>query len=114
MDLIEEDPVEDEESTPTRTEKKAGSGLNLKAMGPQGTLVQKLKNQVLTAITQLLEDIEEVPEQIAAQAKEHIHSNDVVLTYGHSSRVLTGFFQEAVKDIFFEIVVCETAPSYSG
>jgi len=55
-----------------------------------------------------------VPELISSQAKEHIHSNDVVLTYGHSSSVLAGFFQEAARDIFFEVVVCETAPSYSG
>jgi hypothetical protein len=48
LDQIEED--EDEDGTPTQPRRPA-------AQAPQGTLVQKLKNQVLTAITQLLEDI---------------------------------------------------------
>jgi translation initiation factor 2B subunit (eIF-2B alpha/beta/delta family) len=53
--------------------------------------MQKLKNAVLSAIDNLREDVENVPEIIASQAKEHIHANDVVLTYGDSS-VLIGFF----------------------
>ncbi|TNV78355.1 hypothetical protein FGO68_gene3293 [Halteria grandinella] len=76
--------------------------------------MQKLKNNVLSAINNLREDIENVPEIIASQAKEHIHANDVILTYGRSSNVLIGFFQEAAKEMFFEVVVCESAPSYSG
>jgi hypothetical protein len=48
LDQIEED--DDEDTTPKQQRKPA-------AQAPQGFLVQKLKNQVLTAITQLLEDI---------------------------------------------------------
>lgn len=50
---------------------------------------------------------------ITGQAREHIHSNDVILTYGRSN-MLVQFFEEASKEIFFEVVVAESAPSYSG
>jgi translation initiation factor 2B subunit (eIF-2B alpha/beta/delta family) len=52
---------------------------------------------LLTAIENLIADIESVPESIAAQAQDHIHSNDVILTYGQSSDVFINFFQEAAK-----------------
>ena len=39
LDQIEEDLIEDEETTPKSELKKGGSGLNLKAMGTQSTLV---------------------------------------------------------------------------
>lgn len=40
----------------------------------------------------MIEDIESVHDMITSQAKEHIHSNDVILTYGRSN-ILDSFFQ---------------------
>eukprot|EP00347_Sterkiella_histriomuscorum_P022712 403337443 len=77
------------------------------------TLNLKLKNALLQAIGLMIEDIESVHDMITAQANEHIHKEDVILTYG-KSQILSGFFEEASKDKFFEVLVCETAPSYSG
>jgi len=52
----------------------------------------RLKDNILTAIDNLIADIESVPESIASQASDHIHSNDVILTYGQSGNVLVNFF----------------------
>jgi translation initiation factor eIF-2B subunit beta len=75
---------------------------------------ERLKDNLLTYIDNLVADIESVPESIASQAQDHIHSNDVILTYGQSGNVLVNFFKEAAESIIFEVVVCESAPSYSG
>ncbi len=40
----------------------------------------------------MIQDIESVHDMITAQAKEHIHSNDVILTYGRSN-ILNTFFE---------------------
>jgi translation initiation factor eIF-2B subunit beta len=130
---IDEENVEDEgnENTPASgnattsgsTSKRIGSGLNLRAQtstsssshpGGSINLYQTLQNNLITKIDDLMEDIENVRAIISEQAKEHIHSNDVILTYGQSSNALINFFKEAAESLFFEVVVCESAPSYSG
>ena len=120
MDKIDEEE-DDENSTTPISGGKRGSLLNLKqqlsASSSSLNLLgvgERLKDTLLTAIENLIADIESVPESIAAQAQDHIHSNDVILTYGQSGNVVVNFFQEAAKSIFFEVVVCESAPSYSG
>ena len=52
----------------------------------------KLKNAVLQSIQMLIDDIEAVHDMITDQAKEHIHSNDVILTYG-KSKILNNFLE---------------------
>jgi translation initiation factor eIF-2B subunit beta len=52
----------------------------------------KLKNSLLQAINLMIEDIESVHDMITSQAKEHIHSNDVIMTYGRSN-ILNSFFE---------------------
>ena len=47
------------------------------------------------------------------QAKEHISDNDLILTFSLSD-TLVSFFTEASKECTFEVIVCETAPTFSG
>lgn len=47
------------------------------------------------------------------QAREHISDNDLILTY-HTSGTLTSFFTEAKESANFEVIVCETAPEFTG
>ena len=58
-------------------------------------------------------EVEACYESITEQALEHIQSNDVILTYGQS-QLLENFFKEAKNEIYFEVVVCETAPTFVG
>ena len=45
---------------------------------------------------------------------DHIQANDRILTYG-KSHILESFFEAAKqKSKHFEIIICESAPSYSG
>jgi len=48
-------------------------------------------------------------EDIAKQALEHIHSNEIILTVGKSSEVEM-FLKEAAKDRTFEVFITECSP----
>ena len=65
------------------------------------------------AICEVLEEIENSKELVTAQAREHISDNDLILTY-HTSSTLTNFFIEAKESANFEVIVCETAPKFTG
>ena len=48
---------------------------------------------------------------IAAQALDHIHSNEVIMTAGYSKTV-EAFLKAAARKRKFEVIVTESAPSY--
>ena len=50
---------------------------------------------------------------ITEQALDHIHSNEVVLTFG-ACRAVSSFLREAAKKRRFAVVVAEGAPGYYG
>jgi len=80
----------------TGSNQKRQSTINLG--GGVTTINYKLKNSLLQSINLMIQDIESVHDMITAQAIEHIHSNDVILTYGRSN-ILTSFFE--VTSILF-------------
>eukprot|EP00250_Pteridium_aquilinum_P015954 c22857_g2_i2 orf=281-1489(-) len=73
----------------------------------------KLKHAVIEGINELLDDIENNHAQIAEQALEHIHQDEVILTLGHS-RTLFQFLCEAKKKRSFKVFIAEGAPRYQG
>ncbi|GLJ40595.1 hypothetical protein SUGI_0838010 [Cryptomeria japonica] len=73
----------------------------------------KLKHGVIEAINELLEEIDNCHSQIAEQALEHIHQNEVILTLAHSRTVMK-FLCEAKKKRSFQVFVAEGAPRYQG
>lgn len=75
LDKIDEEEDDENSSTPVSGGNKKGSGLNLRSqlshssVGHQQSGVgERLKDQLLTAIENLITDIESVPESIASQA----------------------------------------------
>jgi len=52
-------------------------------------------------------------QSVTEQAKEHISDNDLILTFGFSETVIC-FFQEAHEVCKFEVIVAETAPTFTG
>jgi len=72
-----------------------------------------LKKPIHAAITELDEEISTAHEQIADQATEHIHANEVILTHGRDPTVET-FLRAAHKKRPFEVVVAQTAPANEG
>eukprot|EP00250_Pteridium_aquilinum_P015953 c22857_g1_i2 orf=155-949(-) len=78
-------------------------------LGDKNSKGWKLKHAVMEAINELLEDIDNCYAQIAEQAIEHIHQNEVILTLGRS-RTLLHFLCEAKKMRAFQVFIAEGAP----
>ncbi|KAI9357010.1 hypothetical protein DFJ73DRAFT_821828 [Zopfochytrium polystomum] len=72
-----------------------------------------LKNNVMEAIREMIDEYENAATNIASQALEYIHSNEIIMTLGRSSAV-ERFLKEAAKVRKFQVIVAETAPSYAG
>ncbi|XXG41410.1 hypothetical protein AAC387_Pa01g1874 [Persea americana] len=75
---------------------------------------RKLKHDVIEAINELIQDIDTCHEQIAEQAVEHIHQNEVILTLGRSRTVKEFLCAAKEKKRSFRVFVAEGAPRYQG
>ncbi|KAJ1451818.1 hypothetical protein M885DRAFT_487284 [Pelagophyceae sp. CCMP2097] len=75
----------------------------------------ELRQNVMEQIVELYDEVEGVREPISAQALQHVHSHDVIMTLGNS-RSVRDFIKKAasVKGRRFEVFVTETAPSFEG
>ncbi|XP_052723174.1 uncharacterized protein LOC108343748 isoform X3 [Vigna angularis] len=80
----------------------------------KGSRVRKLKHDVIEAVNELIQDISTCYEQIAEQAVEHIHHNEVILTLGSSKTVLEFLYTAKEKQRSFKVFVAEGAPRYQG
>ncbi|RDX58257.1 Translation initiation factor eIF-2B subunit beta, partial [Mucuna pruriens] len=80
----------------------------------KSTRGRKLKHDVIEAVNELIRDITTCHEQIAEQAVEHIHQNEVILTLGSSKTVLEFLCAAKEKKRSFKVVVAEGAPRYQG
>lgn len=80
----------------------------------KNSVTRKLKHNVIEAVNELIQEIATCHEQIAEQAVEHIHQNEVIMTLG-SSRTVTEFLCAAKeKKRSFRVFVAEGAPRYQG
>ncbi|XP_032800621.1 translation initiation factor eIF2B subunit beta [Petromyzon marinus] len=73
----------------------------------------QLKPIVIEAINELLLELEGSVDNIAMQALEHIHSNEVIMTMG-MSRTVDAFLKEAARKRKFHVIVAECAPFCHG
>lgn len=70
-----------------------------------------LRNRLLDHLTEYKVELETSTENIAAQALEHIHTNEIILTVGISNTV-EKFLKHAAKQRKFQVIVVEAAPLY--
>jgi translation initiation factor eIF-2B subunit beta len=75
--------------------------------------LNKIKSQIIEAINDWMGNIDDHYSLIAEQAIEHIHTNEVIMTFGLSGCV-AAFLKEAGRKRKFKLFVAEAAPSYSG
>ncbi|XP_052274770.1 translation initiation factor eIF-2B subunit beta-like isoform X2 [Dreissena polymorpha] len=76
--------------------------------------VKDLKATVIEAMTELKTEIETSVDNIATQALEHIHSNEVIMTAG-KSKTVEAFLKDAARyKRKFQVIVVECAPFYHG
>ena len=78
-----------------------------------GPSAYQLKPLLIQAMQELIDELETVDTNIAKDARDHIHSGEVILTLGDSSTVQS-FLRAAGKHRKFITVVPESAPSFSG
>ncbi|OWF40818.1 translation initiation factor eIF-2B subunit beta-like [Mizuhopecten yessoensis] len=76
-------------------------------------VVPTLKVSVIEALNELKVELENSADNIAGQALEHIHSNEVIMTAG-KSKTVEAFLKKAAKKRKFQVIVAECAPFYQG
>jgi translation initiation factor eIF-2B subunit beta len=76
----------------------------------------ELKIRISESIKELEEEITSSYENVSEQSIQHIHANEVIMTFGRS-RTVEVFLKEAFgkgKKRNFQCIVAEAAPSYGG
>jgi translation initiation factor eIF-2B subunit beta len=68
-----------------------------------------LKPRIFEAIAEIELDIETSVQDIAQQALEHIHSNEIILTMGKSNTI-QAFLERAAKKRKFHVIIAENEP----
>ncbi|CAG7846243.1 Probable translation initiation factor eIF-2B subunit beta AltName: Full=eIF-2B GDP-GTP exchange factor subunit beta [Serendipita indica DSM 11827] len=74
---------------------------------------QSIRPALISAIEEVMDELETVFETVSSSAKDHIHSDEIVLTLG-MSRTVEAFLKKAALDRKFTALVAEAAPSFSG
>lgn len=73
-----------------------------------------LRDALLDHLQEIEIELETSSENVSAQAEEHIHSSEVILTLGHS-RSVENFLKRAIKKRkFLTIIIAECAPECRG
>lgn len=75
--------------------------------------ITDLKLSVMEGIAELVDEIETLHVNIADQAMEYIHTDEVILTFGLSLSV-EAFLKTAAKKRAFQVIVVESAPLLTG
>ncbi|XP_046561397.1 translation initiation factor eIF-2B subunit beta-like [Haliotis rubra] len=75
--------------------------------------IPTLKASIIEAIGELRSELETSADNIATQALEHIHSNEVIMTAG-KSKTVEAFLKDAARKRKFQVIVVECAPFYHG
>ncbi len=71
------------------------------------------KQEVIDGVNDLIEELKDIDAAIAVHAPEHIHSNEIILTFGFS-RTVAQFLLRAKEKRDFHAVVAEGAPTLQG
>jgi len=74
---------------------------------------KELKSNILSTLSELISEQGNLYINIADQAIEHIHANEVIMTYG-TSKTVVEFFKAAARKRHFEVIIAECAPSFRG
>lgn len=74
------------------------------------TTSKDLKAEIISGIEEIIDELDQVDDQIAGYAQEHIHSNEVVLTHS-SSLSVQKFLLKAAEKRKFTVIVAESYPN---
>jgi translation initiation factor eIF-2B subunit beta len=98
-------------ATPPGSNSPGKSTLNATSLAQRiATTTKDLKAEVISGIEEIIDELEQVDDQIAAYAQEHIHSNEVILTHS-SSLSVQKFLLKAAEKRKFTVIVAESYPN---
>lgn len=72
-----------------------------------------LKKSIAANLRELMEELERSPQDIAGQALDHIHFDEVIMTFGYS-RTVEKFLKKAASKRKCQVVIAEAAPLLTG
>jgi len=92
---------------------RSGMDLGLAPTKSEASSESNLRGDIVEAIDELLSELETSIENITTQSLEHIHSDEVILTAGHS-RTVEKFLIQAGRKRSIKVIVAEGAPYFQG
>ncbi|KZT09734.1 nagb/rpia/CoA transferase-like protein [Laetiporus sulphureus 93-53] len=94
---------------------KSDGTITLKEDDPDDpdSFARSIKPVLMEAIQDVLDELETVYDNVSKTAKDHIHSDEIILTIGHSKTV-EAFLKLAGHYRNYTVIVAETGPSYDG
>ncbi|KAJ8984906.1 hypothetical protein NQ317_002746 [Molorchus minor] len=113
--------IREEYEAASKLNRKKGEGQSLHQLvtaNPNNVLdysesLINLKSSLLDHLTEYKVELESSTDNIAAQASEHIHMNEIILTVG-KSKTVEKFLKSAATKREFSVMVVEGAPFYYG
>ncbi|KAF9227813.1 nagb/rpia/CoA transferase-like protein [Gyrodon lividus] len=101
------------QATPQKASQEARDTLKENNADDLDAFARTLKPVLMEAIQDVFDELETVYDNISKNAKDHIHSDEIILTIGKSSTV-EAFLKSAAPYRKYTVIVADTAPSYSG
>ena len=74
----------------------------------------ELKTNVMEVIQEVKDELEDLHKNINEQAPNHIHADEVIMTYARSKTVELFLKAAAAKKRNFQVIICEGAPHFGG
>ena len=101
-------------STPSLPQSPSGksslTARNLAGLGDDLQKAHDIKAEVIDGIREMLDELDQVDDQIAEKALEHIHSNEIILTHT-SSMTVQKFLLTAARKRKFTVIHVEAYPN---
>ncbi|CCU82359.1 unnamed protein product [Blumeria hordei] len=98
-------------ATPPGTNIPQKSSVNASSLAKRiASTTRDLKAEIISGIEEIIDELDQVSDQVAAYAQEHIHSNEVILTHS-SSLSVQKFLLKAAEKRKFTVIVTESYPN---
>jgi translation initiation factor eIF-2B subunit beta len=72
--------------------------------------IDEFRRSIIQSINDLIDELENITSVISEKAVEHIHSDEIILTFGYS-RTVAAFLNAAAKKRSFTLIIVEGYPS---
>jgi len=72
------------------------------------------RQTVMEAIQEIINELEDLHKNIDDQVMGHVHSGEVIMTYGRSKTIESFLKAAATKKLKFQVIACEAAPHFGG